>query len=139
MTVTPSDALHVRVYLEDTDAGGIVYHAAYLRFMERARTESLRRAGVQQSDTFGRDLSFVLHTLNVRFSVPAQLDAELYVTCDLSELRGASLTFTQEIRDRNSAVLHCSAEVVVACISLSNKRPRRVPPEVAERLQRYQR
>jgi 4-hydroxybenzoyl-CoA thioesterase len=129
-----SERLQVRVYLEDTDAGGIVYHTAYLRFMERARTDTLRLAGVQQSDTFKLDVSFVLHSMSLRFHQPAQLDDELSITCAMAEQRGASMTFRQEVRNVANGVLHCSADVVVACISLSSKKPRRVPSEVLEKL-----
>jgi 4-hydroxybenzoyl-CoA thioesterase len=124
-----------RIYLEDTDAGGIVYHTSYLRFMERARTEALRSAGFCQSDTFKDDLSFVLHSMNIRFATPALLDDEVEVSCALRESKGASLSFVQEVRSTSDTQLHCSAEVVVACISLSSKRPRRIPRELLDRLE----
>lgn len=122
--------LKTRIYLEDTDAGGIVYNASYMRFFERARTETLRAAGFQQSVTFERDLSFVLHTLNMRFVAPAYLDDELTLTCDLTEARGASLTFSQEALNAETGQLHCRADAVVACIRLSTKRPCRVPGDL---------
>lgn len=124
-----------RIYLEDTDAGGIVYHTSYLRFMERARTEALRSAGFRQSDTFKNDLSFVLHSMNIRFETPAVLDDEVEISCTLQQIKGASVSFEQQVRSATDARLHCSAEVVVACISLASKRPRRIPPELMERLQ----
>ncbi len=126
----------VRIYLEDTDAGGIVYHASYLRLMERARTELLRRAGFQQSQTFERDLSFVLHTMTLRFHAPAKLDDEVLVSCALTGANAASFTFAQEVVDARTRERRCSAEAVVACISLSQKRPRRLPRELLEFLQR---
>ncbi len=126
----------VRIYLEDTDAGGIVYHASYLRLMERARTELLRRAGFQQSRTFSDDLSFVLHSMHLRFHAPAKLDDEVLVSCALETTNAASLTFAQEVVDAETQARRCSAEAVVACINLSQKRPRRVPRELLEFLQR---
>jgi 4-hydroxybenzoyl-CoA thioesterase len=126
--------LRFRIYLEDTDAGGIVYHTSYLRFMERARTEALRRAGVQQSEGFKSDLSFVLHSMNLRFHSAAVLDSEVTVSCELKAHRGASLEFLQVVRDVATSEAHCSAEVVVACISIQSKRPRRIPPDVALKL-----
>lgn len=129
-----STRISARIYLEDTDAGGIVYHTSYLRFMERARTETLRSAGFQQSVTFSDDLSFVLHSMTLRFHTPARLDDEVEITCALTESKGASLTFAQEVRNSKSGALHCSAQSVVACISLSLQRPRRVPPEILQRI-----
>ena len=122
--------LQVRVYLEDTDAGGIVYHASYLRFFERMRTEFLRHVGLQQSRTFELDVSFVVHTMTLEFQRPALLDAELEVTCDILEAKGARLLFHQVVRDVHEHTVHCTARVSVACIALSTKRPRRLPAEV---------
>ncbi len=126
--------LETRIYLEDTDAGGIVYHASYLRFMERARTETLRAGGLEQSRTFEDNLSFVLHSMQIRFQTPAVLDDLVSVSCELVSHRGASLTFKQQIRSVESGKLHCEAEVLVACIALDSKRPRRVPPQLIELL-----
>lgn len=126
--------LETRIYLEDTDAGGIVYHASYLRFMERARTETLRAGGFEQSRTFEDNLSFVLHSMQIRFQTPAVLDDLVSVSCELVSHRGASLTFKQQIRSVESGKLHCEAEVLVACIALDSKRPRRVPPQLIELL-----
>lgn len=129
-----SESVRARVYLEDTDAGGIVYHTSYLRFMERARTETLRQAGIEQSHTFQHDLSFVLHSLTIRFHAAARLDDEIEASCILTEAKAASLRFRQEVKNLVSGQLYCSADVVVACISLENQRPRRVPAELLERL-----
>jgi len=120
-------ALSVRVYLEDTDAGGIVYHASYVRFMERARTEWLRAAGLDQTRTFAEDLSFVVHSMQLRFVQPARLDETLTVTCEITEIRAASLHIAQRvIRDATGEVC-CTAELTVACISLATGRARRLP------------
>ena len=127
--------LVIRIYLEDTDAGGIVYHTSYLRFMERARTEMLRVGGFEQSRTFEDDLSFVLHSMQLRFHAPAKLDDEVEVSCDLIEHRGASLSFKQRVISALTQQVHCEADVVVACIQLESKRPRRIPKELVARLQ----
>lgn len=124
----------VRVYLEDTDAGGIVYHASYLRFMERMRTEYLRTHGLEQSRTFELDVSFVVHTMTLEFHRPALLDAELDITCELVEAKGARLKFTQQVRDAATGLAHCTAQVSVACIALRTRGPRRIPPELLQRL-----
>jgi 4-hydroxybenzoyl-CoA thioesterase len=123
-----------RIYLEDTDAGQIVYHAAYLRFMERARTELLRAVGCEQSQTFEQDLSFVVHSMSLEFQLPARLDAEIVATCRLLEAKGARLVFEQAVRDKHSAHSHCTARVTVACVSLQRQRPRRVPADLLERM-----
>jgi tol-pal system-associated acyl-CoA thioesterase len=122
--------LSVRVYIEDTDAGGIVYYANYLKFMERARTEMLRTAGLEQSTTFEQELSFVVYEMSLKFIKPAQLDDLLQVECRLLEVRAASLLFQQCLRKVDSDEVCCEAEVSVACINLKNHRPRRIPPEL---------
>jgi len=122
-----------RVYLEDTDAGGIVYHTTYLRWMERARTEALRSAGVEQSECFKADVSFVLHSMNLRFVTAAALDDEIVVSCELHTRSGASLTFRQSVANQRTGRVHCTAEVVVACISLQTKRPRRIPSHMVDK------
>jgi tol-pal system-associated acyl-CoA thioesterase len=125
--------LKFRIYLEDTDAGGIVYHANYLRFMERARTELLRAAGLEQSATFTEDVSFVVHTMKLQFHSPARLDDIVIVTADVSATRGASFVVAQEVRAESGSV-HCSAEVSVACIRLSDQKPRRIPEQLLNSL-----
>lgn len=128
------EPVRARVYLEDTDAGGIAYHTSYLRYMERARTESLRRAGIQQSQTFQQDLSFVLHSMAIRFHAAARLDDEIEASCLLTEAKAASLRFRQEVKNSASGQLYCGADVIVACIRVSDQRARRIPPELIAKL-----
>ena len=118
------------MYLEDTDAGGIVYHASYLRFLERARTEYLRNVGLEQSRTFALNVSFVVHSITLEFHRPAHLNAALHITCELLEAKSARLLFHQVVRNANSERNYVSERVTVACVALSSKRPRRVPTEV---------
>ncbi|MEH3145314.1 MAG: tol-pal system-associated acyl-CoA thioesterase [Methylobacterium frigidaeris] len=109
-------ALPVRVYYEDTDFSGFVYHASYLRFMERGRTEMLRGLAGDQSELH-RDadgLVFVVRRMTLDYRRPAVMDDLLTVVTATSELRGASLHLAQEVR-RGGEVL-VSAEVVVACV-----------------------
>jgi acyl-CoA thioester hydrolase len=120
-------ALTFRIYLEDTDAGGVVYHASYLRLMERARTEFLRQAGMEQSSTFEQDISFVVHEMRLRFSSPARLDDQVRVTCSVKQLHGASFVLEHVVDGNDARTVHCQAEVSVACIRLSNHKPRRLP------------
>lgn len=119
-------SLPVRIYWEDTDAGGVVYHAQYLAFMERARTEWLRGLGLHQ-DTLKRevDLVFVVRAMEVDFRSPARLDDQLSVSVRLLECKGASLLLTQRV-ERNGVLL-VEANVKIAALRASNFRPRALP------------
>jgi acyl-CoA thioester hydrolase len=126
------NSLPVRIYWEDTDAGGVVYHASYLRFMERGRTEYLRDRGISQS-TLQQDLgvTFVVAHMDIRFRQPARLDDELVVETAAKEIGGASLALRQKVL-RGSDVL-VEADVTCAVISREG-RPTRIPAEVKSRL-----
>jgi acyl-CoA thioester hydrolase len=118
----------VRVYWEDTDAGGVVYHASYLRFIERARTEWLRQRGVEQQklrDEHG--ILFVVNEIDIRFLSPARLDEELLATIESFTRRSASMTFSQCILRPADGARIVEARVRAACIGGSNFKPRRIP------------
>ncbi len=89
--------IKVRVYYEDTDAGGIVYHANYLKFFERCRTEWVRGLGAHQQSLLEQSIGFVVRDMEIQFRKSAKLDDELVVCCELSELKRASLTMIQHI------------------------------------------
>ena len=117
----------VRVYWEDTDAGGVVYHASYLRFLERARTEHLRALGIEQERLRADNTVFVVRDMQIDFVKPARLDDMLAVTVALAERRKASLVFTQRIlRTADDAVL-VEARVRAACLEAASFRPRPIP------------
>ncbi|MCG6117042.1 MAG: tol-pal system-associated acyl-CoA thioesterase [Aquimonas sp.] len=119
----------VRVYWEDTDAGGVVYHASYVRFLERGRSEWLRALGIhQQALAKDRDLLFAIRAMQLDFLRAARLDDELIVRTVLSKRRGASLVFQQEIRRGDEALLQ--AEVRAVCLSASAFRPQPLPPDL---------
>ncbi|MBM3609234.1 MAG: tol-pal system-associated acyl-CoA thioesterase [Alphaproteobacteria bacterium] len=124
----------VRVYYEDTDFSGAVYHASYLRFMERARTEMLREAGLNQQDIFagkhGAPFGFAVRRMNIEFLAPAQMDDVLSVETLLLEMRGASFELDQKIL-RDGALL-VAARVTIACIAQG--RAVRIPQWVREKL-----
>jgi tol-pal system-associated acyl-CoA thioesterase len=122
----------MRVYIEDTDAGGIVYYVNYLKFMERARTEFMRSLGYDKNFIFNSDLMFVVRDLAVSYKLPARLDDELEATALLAQLRGAAMVFHQSIR-RGSELL-VWAEVTIACVDRGGVKPRRLPPEMVTRL-----
>ncbi len=123
----------VRIYYEDTDFSGVVYHAAYLKFFERGRTEALRASGVHHSELLDRDepLAFAVRKMTTEWIAPAKIDDVLEVRTRFKEAKGARFFLTQEIwRDD---VLIAQAEVEAACMSLSG-RPRRLPADVAAAL-----
>ncbi|MGD9583830.1 MAG: tol-pal system-associated acyl-CoA thioesterase [Lysobacterales bacterium] len=121
----------VRVYWEDTDAGGVVYHGSYLRFLERARSEWLRALGLDQSRLKDeRDLVFVVSQLSLSFRRPARLDDQLLVESSLLRRGGASLHFDQAISRGAGAELLLEAKVRVACVSASGFRPRPIPADL---------
>ena len=116
----------VRVYYEDTDAGGVVYYANYLKFMERARTEWLSSLGFDLAAVEREHgIVFVVHRLEIEFSKPAQLSDRLDVTMTLVELRRARLVADQTVT-RGEDVL-TEARVTLACLDSSGWRPARIP------------
>ena len=118
----------VRIYWEDTDAGGVVYYANYLRFIERARTEWLRSLGIDQSQV--RDehgVVFVVREVAIEYLAPAKLDDELESRIDAVERRSASMTFAQRILRRNDGAVLVAARVRVACVAAADFRPQRIP------------
>ncbi len=120
----------VRVYWEDTDAGGVVYHASYVRFLERARTEWMRALGVDQMG-FKRQtgLAFLVRDMQIDFLKPALLDDELSVTVEVKERRAASILFNQTITRADGSCL-IRASVRVACVDLQRMRPAAIPPDL---------
>jgi len=123
----------LRVYIEDTDAGGIVYYVNYLKFMERARTEFMRSLGYGKNSIFNYNLMFVVRDVAVTYMLPARLDDELEATASIARLRGAGIVFHQSVR-RGDELL-ARGEVTVACVDRVEMKPRRLPPEMAARLQ----
>jgi acyl-CoA thioester hydrolase len=125
----------VRIYWEDTDAGGIVYYANYLKFMERARTEWLRAAGIEQlplKEQHG--LMFVVVDLEAHYRRPARYGEELFVTCAIQERTRASLTFQQQIYrgpGLDPAELLVEGKVRVACLDASSLKPKALPQDLS--------
>lgn len=127
----------VRIYWEDTDAGGIVYHANYLRYLERARSDWLRAAGIDQhylQNELGCNFVVVSSMLNYR--KPAVLGDNLLATATLGQVSKASFWFTQTVT-RDGDVL-VDAEIRAACIDHKTHKPRRVPSVIFEQLQRIE-
>ncbi len=118
----------VRVYYEDTDAGGIVYYANYLRFMERARTEWLRSLGVGQESLRQQGIMFVVTEARTRYRRPARLDDELTVTASVERLSRTRLVFAQQVLNIEGNVL-AEGEITVACMNAAGK-PCSIPESV---------
>jgi acyl-CoA thioester hydrolase len=126
--VVEAGAYHypVRVYYEDTDAAGLVYYANYLKFAERARTEMLRRLGVEQERLRAETgLAFVVRRCTVDFLLPARLDDDLVVLTRLAGLGAATLELEQEVRRRDALLVRL--DIQIAAIGRSF-RPQRLPP-----------
>jgi acyl-CoA thioester hydrolase len=118
-----------RIYWEDTDAGGVVYYANYLKFMERCRTEWLRALGVDQHRMrMERGLQFAVVDLQVKFLRPAVLDDEIVVTAELLSLTGATINFKQGVyRDHLQLI---DAGTRVACLDSATLKPRAIPKDL---------
>jgi len=126
----------IRVYWEDTDAGGIVFYANYLKFFERARTEWLRHLGVQQQrlrdDTGGM---FVVGGTELKYHRPARLDDLLQVTARVTELGRASMTLQQEAwltRDGERTQLLCEGSIRIGWVDATQMRPGRIPSAIVD-------
>ncbi len=129
----------VRVYWEDTDAGGIVYYANYLKFMERARTELLRSFGIHQSQLAqDQGLMFAIVSMKLDFRLPARLDDLLMVTCELAAEGRASFTFDQSIwRERIGGELLTTGRTRAVCLDAKDLRPRRLPAELVQGIENH--
>ncbi len=123
----------LRVYYQDTDAGGIVYHANYLAFAERARAEALRALGIAHSRMIAEHgVMFVVHRVNLHYQRPARLDEVIRITTEFRAVGGATVTLSQHFwRDSDSlAVL----EVGLGCVRVADGKPARIPAAWAQKL-----
>ncbi len=119
----------VRVYWEDTDAGGVVYYANYLKFLERARSEWLRTLGIHQAELAAQDdVLFVVRRVEADYRKPARFDDALAVQCRITELGRASLTMAQQVWRGDEVLL--AAQVKLACVSASGMRVAKIPPHL---------
>lgn len=133
---------NVRVYFEDTDAGGVVFYANYLKFFERARTEWLRAAGIgQQLMTETHGVVFVVKSTSVDYHAPAKLDNELKVSVVVEKIGRASVQFTQQAwritKDErgDTEELLATGRIKVGCVDLANFRPSEIPKNVLQSIE----
>ncbi|MHB8455843.1 MAG: tol-pal system-associated acyl-CoA thioesterase [Acidiferrobacterales bacterium] len=126
-------SIPLRIYYEDTDAGGVVYYANYLRFMERARSEWLRSLGFEQ-DELSREpgVIFAVRAVRVDYLKPARFNDSLEVTVTLGRVGTASLVFGQDVRRR--AEVLCTGEIKIACLDAQRFSPQPIPPSVLSRI-----
>lgn len=131
--VQPEFRWPLRVYIEDTDAGGIVFYVNYLKYMERARTEFMRahgfdKAALLSESTGSADLMFVVRTIGIDYRRPAKLDDELIATARIIEHRTTQLTFEQRILRGDEEL--CGGRVNIACVDRAKVKPKRIPEEL---------
>jgi len=123
----------IRVYYEDTDSGGVVYYANYLKFMERARTEFLRSLGFEQDQLKQEQgIIFAVHSLSAQYKKPAVFNDELIVNTKITALGRASLTFKQSITRLPQRTPLCEAEIKVACLHAEEFSPVAMPQTVLD-------
>lgn len=124
----------VRVYMEDTDSGGIVYYVNYLKFMERARTDMFRLLGCPKPAVFSDDLMFVVHSLSADYLRSAELDDELQVSATITRLSKVTVFFEQSVSRvdpaTNKTELLCTATIKIACVSRAERKPKAIPQEL---------
>ncbi len=118
-----------RIYYEDTDAGGVVYYANYLKFFERARTDFLRHLNISQSELAAKEnLVFVVRKCQIEYISPAKLDDLVEVSVTVKEIHAASIVMQQEIK-RSDKILS-SLNVEIVCVAADNFRPKKIPTNI---------
>lgn len=123
----------VRIYYEDTDAGGVVFYANYLKFLERARTEMLRDMGFELDKlAYDEGIIFVVRAVQLDYLKPARFNEEVQVSACPTKMKPASLIFTQDIT-RSSEVL-CRGQIRIACVDTIDFRPKIIPEYIIEKL-----
>lgn len=121
----PEFQLPVRVFIEDTDAGGIVYYVNYLKFMERARTEWLRALGFDFTTLYSEHCLFVVKSAEVDYVSPARMDDLLHVTVSIDKMARTYMRFRQSVQRDNNTL--CEAVLKVACVNQRTLRPTPIP------------
>lgn len=125
----------IRVYYEDTDSGGVVYYANYLKFMERARTEMLRHKGFEQDRLRDEEnILFVVRAVEMDLLQPARFNEQLQVTTRIAESTRTSLTFEQHIHRHGEEKPLCSGRIRVACIDAQRWKPQAIPKQILQEI-----
>ena len=131
--MTAEFSLPIRVYIEDTDAGGIVYYVNYLKYLERARTELMRTFGLERAAVSDAGWNFVVSDVSLSYKEPARLDDQLHATAVISAVGGATVNFHQTVR-RDDAVL-VAGDIQIACVDRATGRPTRLDADLRKQIE----
>lgn len=131
--MTAEFSLPIRVYIEDTDAGGIVYYVNYLKYLERARTELMRTFGLERAAVSDAGWNFVVSDVSLSYKEPARLDDQLHATAVISAVGGATINFHQTVR-RDDAVL-VAGDIQIACVDRGTGRPTRLDAALRKQIE----
>ena len=131
--MTAEFSLPIRVYIEDTDAGGIVYYVNYLKYLERARTELMRTFGLERAAVADAGWNFVVSDVSLSYKEPARLDDQLHATAVISAVGGATINFHQKVR-RADAVL-VAGDIQIACVDRGTGRPTRLDAGLRQQIE----
>jgi len=127
--------LKVRVYYEDTDSGGVVYYANYLKFIERGRSEFLRDLGFEQDSLIQhQNIIFAVRSIQADYLLPARFNDLLSVHTEVIKTRHASLIFSQKIKDLKQNKVLFKAQITVACLNALNFKPCAIPSNILEKI-----
>ena len=131
--MTAEFSLPIRVYIEDTDAGGIVYYVNYLKYLERARTELMRTFGLERAAVSDAGWNFVVSDVSLSYKEPARLDDQLHATAVISAVGGATINFRQTVR-RDDTVL-VAGDIQIACVDGGTGRPTRLDAALRKQIE----
>jgi acyl-CoA thioester hydrolase len=128
-------SLEVRVYYEDTDSGGVVYYANYLKFIERGRSEYLRELGFEQDQLIQeQNIIFAVRSIQADYLLPARFNDLLSVSTEVKNTRRASLIFSQKIEDPKQNKVLFRAQITVACLDVQSFKPCAIPSNILEKI-----
>ena len=131
--MTAEFSLPIRVYIEDTDAGGIVYYVNYLKYLERVRTELMRTFGLERAAVSDAGWNFVVSDVSLSYKEPARLDDQLRATAVISAVGGATVNFHQTVRRDDSGLV--AGDIQIACVDRGTGRPTRLDAELRKQLE----
>ena len=131
--MTAEFSLPIRVYIEDTDAGGIVYYVNHLKYLQRARTELMRTFGLERAAVSDAGWNFVVSDVSLSYKEPARLDDQLRVTAVISAVGGATVNFHQTVRRDDSVLV--AGDIQIACVDRGTGRPTRLDADLRKQLE----
>ena len=126
-------SLPIRVYIEDTDAGGIVYYVNYLKYLERSRTELMRTFGLERAAVSDAGWNFVVSDVSLSYKEPARLDDQLHATAVISAVGGATINFHQTVRRDDTMLV--AGDIQIACVDRGTGRPTRLDAALRKQIE----